>query len=39
MFTGGEDKSYNVLLKLTAKQELKKKAIGVLQSAYIHRNA
>ena len=39
MFTGGEDKSYNVLLKLSAKQELKKKAIGVLQSAYIHRNA
>ena len=30
LFTGGEDKSYNLLVKLHHKQELKKRAIGVL---------
>jgi hypothetical protein len=39
LFTGGEDKSYNLLLKLHHKGELKKLAVGVLQSAYLHRNA
>jgi hypothetical protein len=39
LFTGGEDKSYNLLLKLHHKHELKKKAIDVLQSSFIHRNA
>jgi potassium intermediate/small conductance calcium-activated channel subfamily N protein 2 len=38
-FEGGEEKSYELLLKLAHKQELKKRAIAVLQSSFIHRNA
>jgi potassium intermediate/small conductance calcium-activated channel subfamily N protein 2 len=38
-FTGPEEKSYQLLLRLYYKLELKRKAVGVLQCAYIHRNA
>jgi potassium intermediate/small conductance calcium-activated channel subfamily N protein 2 len=38
-FTGTEEKAYNLLLRLYYKTELKKEAVGVLQSAFMHRNA
>ena len=38
-FTGSEEKAYNLLLRLYYKTELKRSAVGVLQSAFVHRNA
>ena len=38
-FSSSEEKAYNLLLRLFYKTELKKGAIGVLQSAFAHRNA
>ena len=37
-FTGSEEKAYNLLLRLYYKNELKRQAVGVLQSAFSHRN-
>lgn len=38
-FSDSEDKSYNLLMRLYHKQQLKKNAVDVLSSAYMHRNA
>lgn len=38
-FSGSEEKAYNLLLRLYYKTELKREAVGVLQSAFMHRNA
>ena len=38
-FSGSEEKSYQLLLRLHYKHELKKDACGVFQTAYKHRNA
>jgi len=38
-FSGSEEKAFNLLLRLFYKTELKKEAVGVLQSAFVHRNA
>ena len=37
-FTPNEEKAYNLLMRLYYKTEMKKKAIGVLQSAFVYRN-
>lgn len=37
-FTSMEEKSYNLIIKLLLKQELKKEACDVLSTAFIHRN-
>lgn len=38
-FTGSEEKAFNLLIRLYYKGELKREAVGVLQSAFVHRNA
>jgi potassium intermediate/small conductance calcium-activated channel subfamily N protein 2 len=38
-FTDREKKSYDLLLRLYYKLEMKKHAVSVLQTAFIHRNA
>ena len=38
-FTTPENKAYDLLLRLYYKHELKKNAVSVLQTAFIHRNA
>lgn len=38
-FSASEEKSYNLLLRLYYKLELKREAVAVLSSAYAHRNA
>lgn len=38
-FTQMEEKSYNLIIKLLLKQELKKEAVDVLSSAFNHRNS
>ena len=38
-FTGSEEKAFNLLIRLYYKSELKREAVGVLQSAFVHRNA
>mgnify|MGYP001166149204 CR=1 FL=1 len=36
-FSTSEEKSYEMLVRITKKQEMKKKAVDVLQSAYVIR--
>jgi hypothetical protein len=38
-FTQSEEKSFNLLLRLHFKEELKKYAVNVLSCAFVHRNA
>ena len=38
-FSPSEEKSFNLLLRLHFKEELKKYAVNVLSAAYVHRNA
>jgi hypothetical protein len=38
-FSASEEKSYNLLLRLHFKEELKRYAVNVLSCAFVHRNA
>lgn len=38
-FSDTEEKSYQLLMRLYYKGQLKKEAVGVLSSAFVHRNA
>ena len=37
-FTSNEQRSYNLLIRLDIKRDLKKQAVAVLSAAYAHRN-
>ena len=37
-FTQSEEKAFDLIMRLFYKTELKREAVGVLQSAFIHRN-
>ena len=37
-FSSNEQSSYNLLVRLATKQEMKKQAVSVLSTAYAHRN-